>query len=234
MTTLITPLLLPVSASLVHVSFVSTFWSPTTPVRFFSRPIHAPRPSFLCSLISRNSDPGSHILVDSSPPPTAVNALYFYREEGSAPSSLVDSRRIDIRVYYKSTLVHPASHHDDTAATTIIPTSDNGKRQQRKEPQRRQHQQQRQQQQQKEPQRQPQQQRQQQQQSSKREQCLQQRYISPSSCPPVRLKPISSSFNVLQFNSTTSSKTPHQKESRRYSSLPSLALPLLIQTPLLA
>ena len=42
---------------------------------------------------SRNSDPGSHSRL-LSPLPTTVRALHFYRENISALSSLVDSRRI--------------------------------------------------------------------------------------------------------------------------------------------
>ena len=42
---------------------------------------------------SSNSDPGSHSRR-SSPLPTTVRALFFYRDKNSALSSLVDSRRI--------------------------------------------------------------------------------------------------------------------------------------------
>ena len=43
---------------------------------------------------SRNSDPGSHGAGSSPPLPTTVRALHSYRDNISALSSLVDSRRI--------------------------------------------------------------------------------------------------------------------------------------------
>ena len=55
-------------------------------------PFHYLRPSIL-SLLVVNKIRG-HIAGSSSPLPTTVRALHFYRDKMSAPSALVDSHRL--------------------------------------------------------------------------------------------------------------------------------------------
>ena len=62
---------------------------------FFFHPIYCLRPSILSLLVATQIR--GHILFiagSSSPLPTAVRAIHFYREKISSLSSLVDSRRI--------------------------------------------------------------------------------------------------------------------------------------------
>ena len=61
-------------------------------ILYFFHPIYYPRTT-LALLPSSNSDLGSHSGF-FSPLPTTVRAFIFYRENNSAFSSLVDSRRI--------------------------------------------------------------------------------------------------------------------------------------------
>ena len=67
---------------------------------FFCIPFVMFAPSFFSpSYCSRNLDPGSHSR-NFYPLPTTVRALHFFREKTSALSSLVDPRRLALRVLY--------------------------------------------------------------------------------------------------------------------------------------
>ena len=77
----------PVSLARVTALFVCVL-----KLLFFGRPIYYPRAT-LALPPSSNSDPGSHN-GPSSPLPTTVRASILYRQQDSAFSSLVDSRRI--------------------------------------------------------------------------------------------------------------------------------------------
>ena len=64
----------------------------TATFSFFFHPIYCLRPSFSLSILVVTQIRG-HVAGSSPPLPTTVRALHFYRENISALSSLVDSRR---------------------------------------------------------------------------------------------------------------------------------------------